>query len=124
MSFTDMMTNSLLEIWNLVWTKLQKGQANAKGFAIYVIVPGHNKFLPFSPALHLYSAANDPRPQMIPRPEMIPKLDPNDPEPQMIPMWTANDPRRKRKNGMEFGFLDFPIFLFYFYIHLVSSTKR
>ena len=23
----------------------------------------------------LYSAANDPRPQMIPRPEMIPKLD-------------------------------------------------
>ena len=24
----------------------------------------------------LYSAANDPRPQIIPRPEMIPKLDP------------------------------------------------
>ena len=34
----------------------------------------------------LYSAANDPRPQMIPRPEMIPKLDGK---------WsrTANDPR-------------------------------
>ena len=29
----------------------------------------------------MYSAANDPLPQMIPRPE----LDPNDPEPQMIP---------------------------------------
>ena len=25
--------------------------------------------------LELYSAANDPRPDMIPRPEMIPKLD-------------------------------------------------
>ena len=52
---------------------------------------------------------------MIPRPEMIPKLDCkiNDPEPQMIPMWTANDPRRKTRNGMEFGFLDFPFFILF-----------
>ena len=48
MSFIDMVTNSLLEIWNLVWTKRQTGQANTKGFAIYIIVPGHNKFSPFS----------------------------------------------------------------------------
>ena len=39
----------------------------------------------------LYSAANDPRPQMLPRPEMIPKLDR-----KRSPMWTANDPVWKR----------------------------
>ena len=48
MSFIDMMTNSLLEIWNLVWTKPQTGQATTKGFAIYIIVLGHNKSSPFS----------------------------------------------------------------------------
>ena len=50
MPFIDMMTNSLLEIGNLVWTKRQTGQAKTKGFAIYIIVPGHNKSLPFSSA--------------------------------------------------------------------------
>ena len=50
MSFIDMMTNSLLEIWNLVWTKPQTGQATTKGFAIYIIVPGHSKSSPFSSA--------------------------------------------------------------------------
>ena len=54
------------------------------------------------PKLLLYSAANDPRPQMIPRPEMMPKLDR-----KWSPKWTANDPRRKTRNGMHFGFLDF-----------------
>ena len=48
MSSIDMMTNSLLEIWNLVWTKPQTGQATKKGFAIYIIVLGHNKSSPFS----------------------------------------------------------------------------
>ena len=67
----------------------------------------------------LYSAANDPQTG-------------NDPQigPQMIPnrkwslMWTANDPRRKR--GMAWSLVSwiFSYFLFYFYIHLVSSTKR
>ena len=54
LSFIDMMTNSLLEIWNLVWTKPQTGQATTKGFAIYIIVPGHNKSSPFSSALVSY----------------------------------------------------------------------
>ena len=45
-----MMTNSLLEIWNLVWRKPQTGQATTKGFAIYIIVLGYNKSSPFSPA--------------------------------------------------------------------------
>jgi len=49
----------------------------------------------------MYSAANDPRPQMITRPEMIPKLDR-----KWSPTWTANDPLRKKANGMDFGFLD------------------
>ena len=48
MSFIDMITNSLLEIWNLVWTKPQTGQATTKGFAIYIIVAGHSKSSPFS----------------------------------------------------------------------------
>ena len=67
-----------------------------------------------------YSAANDPRPQMIPIPEMIPKLDRK---------WsrTANDPsdpRRKVRNDMEFGFLDFSIFYFIFlfiYFHQLNN---
>ena len=42
-----MMTNSLLEIWNLVWTKRQTGQANRKGFAIYIIVPGAQQIFAF-----------------------------------------------------------------------------
>ena len=53
----------------------------------------------------LYSAANDPQPQMFPRPEMILRLDSkwsrttNEPRcgPQMIPMLTANDPDVDRK---------------------------
>ena len=38
MSFIDM-TNSLLEIWNLVWTNRA---SHHEGFEIYIIVPGHN----------------------------------------------------------------------------------
>ena len=52
----------------------------------------------------LYSAANDPRPEMIPRPQMISKMDrkwtptANDPwsEPQMILL--------KERNGVEWSF--------------------
>ena len=68
----------------------------------------------------LYSAANDPRLQMIPRPEMIPKLDrkgsrtSNNPRcgPQMIP--PEND---------EWQGVWFPRMFFNFCIYLFSSTK-
>ena len=44
-----MMTNSLLEIWNLGWTKCQMGQATTKNLPFnYFIVPGHNKCSHFS----------------------------------------------------------------------------
>ena len=48
MSFIKMMTNSFLEILNLVLTKRQTGSHRQGGFAIYIVVPGHNKFSPFS----------------------------------------------------------------------------
>ena len=60
---------------------------------------------------------------MIPRPEMIPKLAANDPEPKMIPDVDQKWSRRKTRNGMEFGFLDFFYVLFYFYIYLFSSLN-
>ena len=75
------------------------------------------------PLFAVYSAANDPRPQMIPRPEMIPKLDRK---------WsrTANDPRcgpqmfpagKYEWHGLWFlrFFLNFCSFFLCF-----SSTKR
>ena len=92
----------------------------------------------------LYSAANDPRPQMIPRPKMIPKWDrkwsptSNDPRPQiitngkcsqvendpqisphMVPKWDRkwSHPKKEECNGVWF-----PRFLFLFYIFLFSST--
>ena len=49
----------------------------------------------------MYSAAKDPRPQMLPRPQMIAKLDRNDPEPQMIPDVDRKWSRRKTRIGME-----------------------
>ena len=48
MSFIDMMANSLLEVWNPVWTTVSNGASHHKGFLIYIIVPWHNKFSPFS----------------------------------------------------------------------------
>ena len=60
----------------------------------------------------VYSAENDPRPQMIPRPE----TDDAQTGSQMIPDWTANDPHRKTRNGMEFGFLEcFPFKFIHFH---------
>ena len=62
----------------------------------------------------VYSAANDPQPQMIPTrndPQVEPQMIPNG---KWSPMWTANDPRRKITNGTDFGFLDFFLSLFYF----------
>ena len=47
----------------------------------------------------------------------------NDPEPKMIPDVDRKWSRRKTRNGMEFGFLDFFIILFYFYIYLFSSLN-
>ena len=49
-SVTGFYTDDETEIWNLVWTKPQMGQATTKGFAIYIIVPGHNKSSPVSSA--------------------------------------------------------------------------
>ena len=57
-------------------------------------------------AIVLYSAANDPRPQMIPRPEMIPKLNRKWSRTAMIPDVDRKWSRRKMRNGMEFEFLD------------------
>ena len=64
-------------------TKLQISCLNRPIFKKILIVNKKKNYL-----RQLYSAANDPRPQMIPRPEMIPKLDCK---------WsrTANDPGRK-----------------------------
>ena len=39
-----------------------------------IAIVNHSFYQPFH-CLATYSAASDPRPQMIPRPEMIPKLD-------------------------------------------------
>ena len=83
----------------------------------------------------LYSAANDPRPQMIPRPEMIPKLDrkssrtANDPrcEPQMIP------PENNEWHGFWFlgFFLKLVMFIFCLFdvgywirVNTVQKVKR
>ena len=73
----------------------------------------------------LYSAANDPRPQMIPRPEIIPKLNRK---------WsrTANDPRcgplMIPSENEEWHGVWFPgLSIFYFlllYLFILSSTKR
>ena len=67
----------------------------------------------------LYSAANDPRPQMIPRPEMILKLDR-----KWSPMWTTNDPAGKR--GMAWsvvfrGFFLFFNFVMFIYFHHLND---
>ena len=40
MSFIDMMTNPLLAIWNLVWTKRQTGQATTKDFPFTLLYLG------------------------------------------------------------------------------------
>ena len=53
-------------------------------------------------SLALYSAANDP--QTGNDPQIGPQMIPNS---KWSPMWTANEPRRKITNGMDFGFLDF-----------------
>ena len=45
MSFIDMMTNSLLEIWNLVWTKRQTGQATTENSPFTLLYLG---IFPFS----------------------------------------------------------------------------
>ena len=73
---------------------------------------------------YLYSAANDPRPQMIPRPEMIPKLDrkwsrtASDPRcgPQMVP------PEREEWHGVSLsGFILFFNFLMFIYFHHLND---
>ena len=51
----------------------------------------------------MYSAANDPRPQ-INDPQIGLQMIPNR---KWSPVWTTNDPHRKISNGMDFGFLDF-----------------
>ena len=50
MPFTDMMTNSLLEIWNLVWTKRQTGQATMKNSSFMLLYLGTTNvcLFPFS----------------------------------------------------------------------------
>ena len=50
MSFIDMMTNSLLEIWNLVWTKRQTGQATTKNspFTLLSLGTTNVRISPFS----------------------------------------------------------------------------
>ena len=52
MSFIDMMTNSLLEIWDLVWTKCQMGQATTKGskFTLLYLGTTNVRLFPFSSA--------------------------------------------------------------------------
>ena len=66
---------------------------------------------------------------MIPNRKWSPdrKWSPNwtasDPEPKVIPNVDRKWSRRKTRNGMEFGFLDFFYFLFYFYIYLFSSLN-
>jgi len=71
----------------------------------------------------MYSAANDPRPQMIPRPEMIPKLDrkwsqtANDPlwGPQMIPAG---------KKTMARILVSWIFFLIFFSLFFSSTKKK
>ena len=52
MSFIDMITNSLLEIWNLVWTKRQTGQATTKNSPFTLLYMGTTNvhIFPFSSA--------------------------------------------------------------------------
>ena len=52
MSFIDMMTNSLLEICNLVWTKRQTGQATTKEskFTLLYLGTTNVRLFPFSSA--------------------------------------------------------------------------
>ena len=52
--------------------------------------------------------ANDPQTGNYPQigPQMIPNR-------KWSPMWTANDPRRKITNGMDFGLLDFNFYSFF-----------
>ena len=69
----------------------------------------------------LYSAGNDPANDPANDPQTG-----NDPQigPQMIPDEDRKWSRRKIRNGMEFGFLDFVIFLFYFifiYFHQLND---
>ena len=73
----------------------------------------------------MYSAANDPRPQMIPRTEIIPKLDQvilncNDPRcgPQMIP------PEKDKWHGVWFRGSFFLIFLFIYFHQLNDDFIR
>ena len=56
---------------------------------------------------------------MIPRPEMIPKLDRKSSRTR-----TANDPRRKISNGMDFGFLNFFFFLSFFFHRLKGKIDQ
>ena len=56
----------------------------------------------------LYSAADDPQPQMIPRPQMIPKMDR-----KWSPKSTANDPERKM--GMTWTQVSGSLCRFYYY---------
>ena len=52
MSFIDIMTNSLLEIWNLEWTKRQTGQATMKNSPFMLLYLGitNVRIFPFSSA--------------------------------------------------------------------------
>ena len=52
MSFIDMMTNSLLEIGNPLWTKRQKGQATTKNSPVTLLYLGTTnvRSFPFSSA--------------------------------------------------------------------------
>ena len=40
------------------------------------------------------------------------------PEGKWSPLWTANDPRGKYNNGMQFGFLEIFKFFFNFYLFI------
>ena len=68
-------------------------------------------------------------PQMIPDRKCSPdrKWSPNwtanDPEPKVIPHVDRKWSRRKTRNGIEFGFLDFFNVLFYFYIPLTNRVR-